>query len=93
MTVELGYAIDGMALYFDGFSDVLSLEFEDGTLKSVSYDLRTVTVLQDAQTNFDMLWDLRAVLIESNAKREYAYGYDFRADDTSSMATLIGRMP
>ena len=93
VTVELGYAIDGMALYFDGFSDVLSLEFEDGTLKSVSYDLRTVPVLQDAQTNFDMLWDLRAVLIESNAKREYAYGYDFRADDTSSMATLIGRMP
>ncbi len=93
VTVTLGYAIDGMALYFEGFSDVLSLEFEDGMLKAVSYDLRHITVLQDAQTSFDMLWDLRAVLIESDTMREYAYGYDFRAGNTSSTARLIGRQP
>lgn len=91
--VTLGYAVDGMALYFDGFSDVITLEFENGMLKAVAYDLRTITVLQDGKRDCDMLWDLRAVILESDALLEYAYGYDFRADNTSSAATLIGRRP
>lgn len=93
IAVTLGYAVDGLPIYFGGRSDVLVFEFENGMLKKVSYDLRCIAISKGAQVSADMAWALRSAIAESDVKREYAYGYLFRLDEESVTAELVGREP
>jgi hypothetical protein len=91
--VSIGYSVKGLPLYFQGLSEVIGFVFEDGMLKKVSYDLRSVAVSEGAPLNIDMVWALRTAVAESNAKHEYAYGYLFRLKEESVAAELVGREP
>lgn len=93
VTVSLGYAVCGMPVYFEGYSNVLVFEFENGMLKKVAYDLRSIEVSEGEAPNIDMLWALRSAIAESETKREYAYGYLFRLTEERVAVELIGRTP
>ncbi len=96
ITVTFGYAADGIPLYFDGYSGVLSLEFEAGMLKRVSYDLKEVRSADDTEADFDAaetLWLLRAAIAKSEEEQEYAYGYFFTQEREHSAAVICARDP
>lgn len=93
ITVTIGYAVDGLPLYFGGSSEILRFEFENGMLKRVVYDLKCIAVSQETDVSIDMVWSLRAAIAESNVKKEYAYGYCFRLDHERVTAELVGRKP
>ena len=93
VTVSLGYAVCGLPIYFEGYSDVIVFEFENGMLKKVAYDLRCVEVSERGSLDADMLWALRSAIAETEIKREYAYGYLFRLREESVTAELVGRVP
>lgn len=93
ITVSFGYAVEGLPLYFNGNSEVLRFEFENGMLKKVLYDLRHISVFKGELVSVDMLWQLRSALLNSEEKKEYAYGYFFRLPDERVNAELVGRKP
>jgi hypothetical protein len=82
-----------LPVYFEGYSNVLVFEFENGMLKKVAYDLRSIEVSEGEAPNIDMLWTLRSAIAESETKREYAYGYLFRLTEERVAVELIGRTP
>ncbi len=91
--VTFGYAVGGLPLYFDGLSEVLSFEYENGMLKKVCYDLKRIAISQHTGESSDMIWTLRSALAENHEKMEYAYGYLFRLEEEHVTTELVGRKP
>ncbi len=89
-TVTFGYAVDGLPIYLDGNGEVLSLEFEGGILKRVSYLLRSVSASYFDSSAADMMWDLRIAAENGMSCAEYAYAY-FLEEEELSGAVLVGR--
>ncbi len=75
VTISLGYTADGLPVYLDGDSEILSFEFDAGMLRRVSYDLKHLHKTSEKQINQDLLWMLRFSILKHEERYEYAYGY------------------
>ncbi len=86
--ISFGYAIDGLPIYFEGVPSVLTVEFEEGMVKRVACELKTLSVKYFTGDDIDLLWTLREGVLQSSAKREYAYGYPINQSDTATSAVV-----
>ncbi len=92
VTISFGYAADGLPILIYGGSEVLSLEFEEGRLKKIAYDLLPIEVAPSVSVLSDVLWQLRSALLMSEELSEYAYVYAPEKENEKTDAAFVGRI-
>ena len=84
LTVRFGYQLDGVPLFMDGKADVLTFELYDGMIKSVSFDLWQPHVTTQTAALADMMWTIRAHIMDTELRHAYAPAYRFGAEKRES---------
>ncbi len=73
--ITFGYAAHGLPVYIGGGSEILTLTFEKGSLRFLSYDLLRIADADPTGEQINMLWVMRSLVPEAVGLREYAFGY------------------